>query len=67
MTGWKSIETAPADTPVLLWHPGSKYQDRGPVIGHITMMAGQPFPVFGCTIYNPGDATHWHRLPKQPA
>jgi hypothetical protein len=64
---WRPIETAPADEQILLWHPGSKYQERGAVIGHMTAMSFLGMiPVFGCTTYSQGDATHWMPLPNPP-
>jgi hypothetical protein len=66
MTKWRPIETAPMDKEILLWHTGSKWQKQGPVIGHIMRMGIATVPVFGCTVFHPGDATHWMPLPEPP-
>ncbi len=63
---WQPIETAKPEEVVLLWHPGSKYQDQGSVIGYMMRMGPAMIPIFGCTVFHEGDATHWRPLPAPP-
>lgn len=66
MGKWRTIESAPTKTDILLWHPGSKYQKQGSVIGYMQQMGNGYVPIFGCTVFSPGDATHWMPLPDPP-
>lgn len=65
-SGWRDIASAPNETKILLWHEGSKFMERGPVIGHMMQTALVRMPVFGCTVYSVGDATAWQPLPSPP-
>ncbi len=60
--GWRAIESAPKDTPILLWHGAHKYQQVGLFVSKRQRWedawAGEP-------VY--ADITHWMPLPSPPA